>query len=203
MTARRHVSPAPADHTSGRSSTRPWRPAAGSGSCSGCSGRTFTSAPARLLRPAATKTRTGRTIPISSRVCAILEMRRHDPNGDEHPATAHVFGNAIGQRVGSVKSSWRTACRKAGIEDLHFHDLRREAGSRWLDHGVPLHTVRDWLGHTSVAQTSTYLATTAKTSHDAMRRFKERHTALPIPRQAVSAGHRRAMGGPRVRASPR
>lgn len=28
--------------------------------------------------------------------------------------------------------------------NLHFHDLRREAGSRWLDGGVPLHTIRDW-----------------------------------------------------------
>jgi integrase len=55
--------------------------------------------------------------------------------------------------------------------DLHFHDLRREAGSRWLEGGVPLHTVRDWLGHTSIAQTSTYLASTMATAHDAMARF--------------------------------
>ena len=48
--------------------------------------------------------------------------------------------------------------------DLNFHDLRREAGSRWLEGGVPLHTVRDWLGHTSVAQTSVYLAGTLEGS---------------------------------------
>jgi integrase len=30
--------------------------------------------------------------------------------------------------------------------DLNFHDLRREAGSRWLDGGVPLHRVQMWLG---------------------------------------------------------
>lgn len=62
--------------------------------------------------------------------------------------------------------------------DLHFHDLRREAGSRWLDGGVPLHTIRDWLGHTNIAQTSTYLAGTAPTQHDAMRRFEEHQAAL-------------------------
>lgn len=60
----------------------------------------------------------------------------------------------------SIKTAWRATCRRAGVEDLHFHDLRPEAGSRWLDGGVPLHVVRDWLGHTSVAQTSTYRATT-------------------------------------------
>src|SRR5438046_221792 len=51
--------------------------------------------------------------------------------------------------------------------DLHFHDLRREAGSRWLEGGVPLHTVRDWLGHTSIV----YLASSVETPHEAMRRF--------------------------------
>ena len=67
------------------------------------------------------------------------------------------------------------ASREAlGLIDLHFHDLRREAGSRWLEGGVPLHTVRDWLGHTSIAQTSTYLASTMKTQHDAMQRYEDR-----------------------------
>ena len=42
----------------------------------------------------------------------------------------------------SVATS-RAAFRTAG---LHFHDVRRECGSRWLEGGVPLHVVRDWLG---------------------------------------------------------
>lgn len=128
------------------------------------------------LAPGATKTRTGRTIPISARLGCILQLRRLDPSGREHPPTARVFGNEIGQRVGSIKTAWNAACRRAGIENLHFHDLRREAGSRWLEGGVPLQTVRDWLGHTSVAQTSTYLASTLQTQHEAMRRFDERRS---------------------------
>ena len=28
---------------------------------------------------------------------------------------------------------WGAACRVVGIEDLHFHDLRREFGSRLLE----------------------------------------------------------------------
>jgi len=130
------------------------------------------------LTPTKTKTRTGRTIPISARLRAILEMRRLDPAGEEHPATAYVFGNEIGQRVGDIKTAWKAACRRAKIVDLHFHDLRREAGSRWLEGGVALHTIKDWLGHTSVAQTSTYLASALHTGHEAMRRFDERRSAL-------------------------
>ena len=79
--------------------------------------------------------------------------------------------------------------------DLHFHDLRREAGSRWLDGGVPLHTIRDWLGHTNIAQTSTYLAGTATTQHDAMTRFEAHRAALQqIATKAATGGNRDAVG---------
>jgi integrase len=69
--------------------------------------------------------------------------------------------------------------------NLHFHDLRREAGSRWLDGGVPLHTVRDWLGHTNISQTSTYLSGTQQTQHDAMTAYE---TALQRMATKVGTG---------------
>ena len=90
-------------------------------------------------------------------------------------------------RTGNLTADSRVAYRTI---DLHFHDLRREAGSRWLEGGVPLHTIRDWLGHTNIAQTSTYLAGTIQTEHDAMRKFEERHLethrdrARPTPKTA-------------------
>lgn len=74
-----------------------------------------------------------------------------------------------------LKTAALTAASRAQLHaiDLHLHDLRREAGSRWLEGGVPLHIVRDWLGHTSIAQTSTYLAGTLQGQHDAMKRYEE------------------------------
>ena len=157
-------------------------------------GQTVTWAPkAELLLPAAkTKTKTDRRIPISARLRAILEMRRFDPDGEPLPAHAFVFGNGIGQQVKDISRAWETAVLKAhgytptvtktasltpdaraalDAIDRHFHDLRRDAGSRWLEGGVPLHVVRDWLGHTNIAQTSTYLSGTLKTQHDAMAAF--------------------------------
>ncbi len=124
-----------------------------------------------------TKTRRARRIPISTRLRGVLELRRFDPDGKPLPPESHVFGNQIGQRVGDVsRARYASVLRAHGhtpiyddnknleapsrqaLEtiDLHFHDLRREAGSRWLDGGVPLHTIRDWLGHTNISQTSTY-----------------------------------------------
>ena len=50
-----------------------------------------------------TKTQKARTVPVHARLKAILEMRRYDPSGDEHQAAAYVFGNEIGQRVGTIR----------------------------------------------------------------------------------------------------
>jgi hypothetical protein len=74
------------------------------------------------------------------------------------------------------------ACRKLlRSVDLHFHDLRREAGSRWLDGGVPLQVIRDWLGHANISQTSTYLESTFAGQHEAMRAFEQRLQRIATP----------------------
>ena len=57
--------------------------------------------------------------------------------------------------------------------DLHFHDLRHEAGSRLLEAGWPLHHVAEMLGHANVSQTSTYLNATKVGLQESMRRFDE------------------------------
>jgi integrase len=184
---------------------------------------------AELFFPAEkTKTQVDRTVPISARLLAILEMRRHDPAGDEHPGTAYVFGNAVGEPVKSIKRAWervvllahgyraeyvvkpqdgaakavRTAALTAESRarlraiDLHFHDLRREAGSRWLDAGVPLHRIRAWLGHVNISQTSTYLMAESADDDDAMKRFDERRAKLtPIDTESETGGIHAAHAG--------
>lgn len=173
--------------------------------------RSVTWAPrAEILIPwAKSKTKTDRRIPISSRLRAVLALRRFDPAGEPHGSDAYVFGTEIGGRVDSVDRAWATAVLKAhGIRatysktanldaacrkelqriDLHFHDLRREAGSRWLEGGVPLHTIRDWLGHTNIAQTSTYLSGSVLVQHDAMARFEAQRRLQPFATDVGSAG---------------
>ena len=55
--------------------------------------------------------------------------------------------------------------------DLTFHDLRHEAGSRFLEAGRPFHSVAHGLGHANISQTSTYLNATRVGLQDAMRRL--------------------------------
>jgi integrase len=149
--------------------------------------------PALVLTAAKTKTKTLREVPISTRLRAILEMRRDGADGQPHAPTAFVFGTSTGEAIGSFKRAWQSVRLRAhgftpvqvkgtgrltpenlaqlATIDLHWHDLRREAGSRWLDAGLPLHTIQRWLGHTNISQTSTYLAVTDTGSHEAMARF--------------------------------
>ena len=144
----------------------------------------------------------------------MAELRRFDPAGAPLSMSAFLFGNEIGEPVKDPKRVWNAVVLKShgyaphytrtgnlrrasrddlAAIDLHFHDLRREAGSRWLEGGVPLHTVRDWLGLTSIAQTSTYLAGAMKTQHDAMRQFEERRASVrnEIAPDSITGGHER------------
>jgi len=114
------------------------------------------------IRAERSKTRTYRVLPVSGRLRGILVMAKLDPAGEEFGPAAYVFGDAVGERVGSFKRSWETAVVKAtghtpewtsqnaltaaskavyDAADLHFHDLRHEVGSRLLEAGWPLHEV--------------------------------------------------------------
>ncbi|MDE2344450.1 MAG: site-specific integrase [Betaproteobacteria bacterium] len=67
-----------------------------------------------------TKNGEARTVPLSSRAVAVLEaLPRSSMDGRVFPLTAQA-----------VKLAWKRATKRAGLEDLHFHDLRHEAASR-------------------------------------------------------------------------
>jgi len=78
-------------------------------------------------------TKRERWIPITSRLLKVLEVRQHGPNGREYKADAYVFGNEVGEPRKDFSNIWGRVCDLAKITDLHFHDLRREAASRWLE----------------------------------------------------------------------
>jgi integrase len=103
-----------------------------------------------------TKTNDPRKVPISARLRTVLEGRLRGPDGKPLGSNAYVFGDEAGGQVGRVYLAWRATCRRAGIEDLHFHDLRHEAISRLLDKGVPVHHAMKWAGHRNLETTSIY-----------------------------------------------
>lgn len=120
------------------------------------------------------KTRTGRIIPISNRLTAVLEMRRLDPAGHPFGPDAYVFGNEVGEREKSVRIAWEQAREQAGLGDFQLRDLRHEAGSRFDEAGMPINYVSNMLGHANLRTTSRYLNIQRRGLHRAMEEF-ERH----------------------------
>jgi integrase len=134
-----------------------------------------------------TKARRMRVLPMSQRLRALLDMRRLDSSGRAFGPAAFVFGNAVGEPVGSVDTAWQAACRRADIHELNFHDLRREAGSRLLESGMPEHYVQRFLDHANLSTTSRYLKTTRRGMHEALKRVEERNRCTPVAQGADSA----------------
>jgi putative ABC transport system permease protein len=113
--------------------------------------------------------------------------------GLDWPVDAFVFGDEVGRPVTTFKKAWQVtllnasgcapewtkgrltdACRQRLAEiDLHFHDLRHEAGSRWAEGGMPLHHVKELLGHANIKTTDTYLNATRLGLQESMRKYEE------------------------------
>ena len=53
--------------------------------------------------------------------------------------------------------SWSDALKRAGIADLHFHDLRREANTRFIRAGLTLEERNLMLRHTDKSMNATYV----------------------------------------------
>ena len=60
----------------------------------------------------------------------------------------HVFAHQRSP-VKEVKTAFRTACRKAGIDNLRFHDLRHCAATNLRRAGVDTTTAMQIIGHKS------------------------------------------------------
>jgi len=73
----------------------------------------------------------------------------------------------------SVRTAFENACRRAKIEDFHFHDLRRTFGTRLLEKGVDIVTISKLLGHSSVLVTQRYLHPSDALSDEAVEKLVE------------------------------
>jgi integrase/recombinase XerD len=105
-----------------------------------------------------------RRIPIRPELKTILDRRTGD----------YPFGDEQGRMLSRERlcERWRDVCKRANVVNLHLHDLRAEFGSRLCESDVPLHIVRDALGHSNVSMTSTYLRSRTDSLDAAYARLK-------------------------------
>jgi len=92
-----------------------------------------------------TKNSDDRTVPLSSKAVEVIKRQIH-----------HISGFVFPIRGDSITKAFGRICKKAGIEDLRFHDLRHEATSRFFEKGFETMEVSAITGHKDLAMLKRY-----------------------------------------------
>ncbi len=95
-----------------------------------------------------TKNNTSRVVPINETLHRILS--------EKPEKVGYVFGNGNGGHVGDIKHSFTSACKKAGIADFRFHDLRHTYPSHLAMRGVHIRALQELLGHKALIMIQRY-----------------------------------------------
>jgi integrase len=105
-------------------------------------------------------------VPLSTAAQEILRSRA-STNGKQ----GFVFpGPGRAGHLVEPRKGWERILRRAGIEDLRLHDLRRSLASFQIDAGVSLAVIGKGLGHQSQATTAVYARLAQEPVRDAMEK---------------------------------
>ncbi len=97
-----------------------------------------------------TKNGEARKIPINETVRSVLVGLRTRMD------VPWVFQDDSGKKFKVTRKRFKAACRRIGLTDFHFHDLRHIFASWLVMAGVLLATVSKLLGHKSIRMTIRY-----------------------------------------------
>jgi integrase len=103
------------------------------------------------LDPGTTKNKDGRSFPFGELppLVKLMETRREHTRTVERETgqiVSWVF-HRDGQRIKSMRTAWDGACRRAGVPDGLFHDLRRTAVRHLVRAGVTERVAMELVGH--------------------------------------------------------
>jgi integrase len=69
------------------------------------------------------------------------------------PSSPWVFCRGDGSRIVNVKKGFAAVVQRAGLKDVHPHDLRRTFGSWLIQQGVGIERVCDLMRHSDISVT--------------------------------------------------
>jgi integrase len=121
-----------------------------------------------------TKSGENRTVPIND---VLLEVVK---NLETNKKSNYVFSNPETSRpFKTVRRAFENACRRAGITNMRFHDLRHTFGTRLIQRGVDIVTVQNLLGHHSVTVTQRYTHSNREQKREAVEILARKKAKKP------------------------
>ncbi len=97
------------------------------------------------------KSKKERRVPINSPMrTMLLELKLKSTNSE------FVFTDNQGNPIKTIRTAFAAACRRAGIPELRFHDLRHTAGTRMVEAGANIVAISKILGHSDIKTTMRY-----------------------------------------------
>lgn len=105
-----------------------------------------------ILSDSMVKSGKGRQIPINRFLMTALKVAFLK----RQPHIPFVFPSPSGVPYRAINAPFKTACKRAGITDFHFHDLRHTFASQAVMNGADLASVQRLLGHSNITMTMRY-----------------------------------------------
>ena len=97
-----------------------------------------------------TKNHTPQTLPLTKEMLTILSERQKETKGD------WVFPGRSKGHLKEPKTAWKRILKRAGLDNLRIHDLRRTMGSWQASTGASLTVIGKSLGHKNTSTTAIY-----------------------------------------------
>lgn len=111
------------------------------------------------------------SVPLNA--VALEALRSRDKHRKKYcHDTNWVFCTREGKRIENIKKSFATACRKAGIEDFHPHDLRHTCATWLVQAGVSIREVAELLRHSNIQVTMRYAHLAPENVRSAVQRLE-------------------------------
>jgi len=135
---------------------------------------------------AESKTKQTRHIPLNAEAMSVLERWRKQTTGER------LFAFT------GLKTAWNALLVHAEIKAFRWHDMRHDFASRLASKGVPLNTIRELLGHQSLAMTLRYAHLQPDQKAAAVAQLVDL-TSLVQKRAAAKAPAARSSSSPKAR----
>ena len=120
----------------------------------------------------------GRSLPMLPEVKDVL-LRRLAMNGGDQTKPLFQYHVAEQSRV------FRAAATAVRIPIVTMHDLRRTFGTRCAEAGVPMHKLKDWMGHSSITITEAFYTHSSGAFETQLAQRIDGQMGLPATRDIV------------------